>query len=148
FDNADAEAVVFHAGFAPRIDEIRVRLPQVKWWIAVEEPGFSAPSWAEDYGRVVANVPTKRPSLAPGGQSTDDLLTLCPGGTTGLPKGVMWRQEDQIGVTRFGGPLLLGVPPLARHEEAAERVAQYPRRIGLVASPLMHGTGLFSALMP
>src|SRR5690606_9420266 len=51
------------------------------------------------------------------------------------------------GVTGFGGSLLLGVPPLARPEEAAERVAQYPRRIGLVACPLMHGTGLFSALM-
>jgi 3-oxocholest-4-en-26-oate---CoA ligase len=147
FDNADAEAVVFHAGFAQRIDEIRARLPLVKIWIAVEEPGFSAPRWAEDYGRIVASVPNKRPTLAPWGRSNDDLLVLYTGGTTGLPKGVMWRQQDQIGVTGFGGSPLLGVPPLERPEEAAMRVAQYPRRIGLVACPLMHGTGLFSALM-
>lgn len=147
FDNADAEAIVFHASFAERVEEIRARLPQVKCWIAVEESGFRAPSWAESYDRVVANVPAQRPTMAPWGRSNDDLLILYTGGTTGLPKGVMWRQEDQIGVTGFGGSLLLGVPPLARPEEAAERVALSPRRIGLVACPLMHGTGLFSALM-
>jgi fatty-acyl-CoA synthase len=147
FDNADAEAVIFHAGFADRVDEIRARLPQVKCWIAVEEPGFGVPAWAESYAGIAANMPTQRPTLAPWGRSNDDLLILYTGGTTGLPKGVMWRQEDQIGVTGFGGSPLLGVPPLARPEEAAERIAQFPRRIGLVACPLMHGTGLFSALM-
>lgn len=147
FDNADAEAIVFHASFAERVDEIRARLPQVKCWIAVEEPGIAAPAWAERYERVVANIPAQRPTIAPWGRSNDDLLILYTGGTTGLPKGVMWRQEDQIGVTGFGGSLLLGVPPLARPEEAAERIAHFPRRIGLVACPLMHGTGLFSALM-
>lgn len=147
FDNADAEAIVFHAGFAARVDEIRARLPHVKCWIALEEPGFCAPLWAESYEHIVAAVPTKRPTLAPWERSNDDLLILYTGGTTGLPKGVMWRQEDQIGVTGFGGSLLLGVPPLARPEEAAGRIAQFPRRIGLVACPLMHGTGLFSALM-
>lgn len=147
FENADAEAVVFHAGFAERIDEIRARLPLVKCWIAVEEPGFGAPAWADDYGRIVANVPTRRPTLAPWGRSNDDLLILYTGGTTGLPKGVMWRQEDQIGVTGFGGSPLLGVLPLQRPEDAAQRIDEYPRRIGLVACPLMHGTGLFNALM-
>ena len=44
FDNADAEAIVFHAGFAPKLDEIRARLPKVKTWIAVEDQGAPLPT--------------------------------------------------------------------------------------------------------
>ena len=147
FDNADAEVVIFHSGFANRLEEIRARLPLVKLWIAVEEPGHPIPDWAENYAPIVANTPKQRPVIAPWGRSNDDLLILYTGGTTGMPKGVMWRQEDQIGVTGFGGNAVLGVPPLERPEDAAPRIAQYPRRIGLSACPLMHGTGLFSTLM-
>ena len=77
FDNADAEAIVFHAGFADRVEEIRARLPQVKCWIAVEEPGFSTPPWAENYARVVANIPALDIAPAPGGpKSLRDFLFL------------------------------------------------------------------------
>ena len=76
FDNADAEAVVFHASFTDRLEEIRARLPLVKVWIAVEEPGYPTPAWAKDFAAVVANVPAKRPVIAPWGRSNDDLLIL------------------------------------------------------------------------
>jgi acyl-CoA synthetase (AMP-forming)/AMP-acid ligase II len=56
FDNADAEAVVFHAGFTDTLEAIRPRLPQVKLWIAVAEPGHPVPAWAEDYDAVVPPV--------------------------------------------------------------------------------------------
>jgi len=147
FENADAEAVIFHAGFAGRLEEIRARLPLVKVWIAVAEAGHAAPDWAESFETIAANAPSERPVKAPWGRSNDDLLILYTGGTTGLPKGVMWRQEDQIGVTGFGGSPILGVAPLERPEQAAARIGQFPRRIGLSACPLMHGTGLFSTLM-
>jgi fatty-acyl-CoA synthase len=146
FDNADAEAVIFHAGFAERLDEIRARLPLVKFWAAVAEPGFKAPAWARDFAALAADVPAQRPTRAPWGRSNDDLIILYTGGTTGLPKGVMWRQQDQLGVTGFGGSPVLGIPPLERPEQAAERIASFPRRVGLPACPLMHGTGFFSAL--
>ena len=145
FDNADAEAVLFHAGYADKIEALRARLPSVKCWIAVAEPGFEAPDWAERYEAIVAVAPTHRPVIAPWGRSSDDLLILYTGGTTGMPKGVMWRQEDQIGVTGFGGSPLLGVPELAAPEEAAAQIDLVPRPVALPACPLMHGTGQFAA---
>src|SRR5215831_5050585 len=54
FDNADAEAVVFGASFAATVDEIRGRLPKVRAWIAVAEPGHPVPPFAEDYDAIVA----------------------------------------------------------------------------------------------
>ena len=54
FDNADAEAVVFHASFAPTVETIRAKLPRVKLWIAVAEPGHPAPAFAEDYETIVS----------------------------------------------------------------------------------------------
>ena len=89
FDNADAEAVIFHASFADTVDAIRPRLPRVKTWIAVAEPGHPVPAWADDYDAIVAASPAQRPVMATWGRSGDDLLLLYTGGTTGMPKGVM-----------------------------------------------------------
>ena len=149
FDNADAEAVVFHAGFAELIEKIRPRLPKVKAWIAVAEPGYAVPTWADDYDAVVSKTPASRPVRAPWGRSGDDLLLLYTGGTTGMPKGVMWRQDDLFQVLGAGGNAALGIPPatsiaelIARHQNP-----EHLRPISVVAAPLMHGTGQFSAFI-
>ena len=57
FDNADAQAVVFHAGFAATLAPLRAKLPSVKRWIAVSEPGHAIPDWADDYDQIVAAAP-------------------------------------------------------------------------------------------
>src|SRR5580658_6168577 len=62
FDNADAEAVVFGASFAETVDSIRGRLPKVKAWIALAEPGHPVPAFAEDYEAIVSQ---KGPRAAP-----------------------------------------------------------------------------------
>src|SRR6185437_5026354 len=74
FDNADAQAVVFHSSFTDVLETIRGRLPGVKAWIAVAEPGHPVPDWASDYEAIVAVVPEQRPVKAPWGRSGDDLL--------------------------------------------------------------------------
>jgi acyl-CoA synthetase (AMP-forming)/AMP-acid ligase II len=142
FDNADAEAIVFHASFAPQVESIRSRLSKVKLWLAV---GDGAPSWAERYDQRVSDRPSARGVQAPWGRSGDDLLLLYTGGTTGAPKGVMWRQEDLIGAGNFGANALLNVPAMTSPEEAGRRALALERPISMVPCPLMHGTGLLGA---
>jgi len=149
FDNADAEAVVFHAGFADLLEQIRDRLPQVKAWVAVAEPGHPVPAWAADYDAIVAKAPAQRPVKALWGRSGDDLLLLYTGGTTGMPKGVMWRQDDLFQVIGAGGNALLGIPPATSIPELVDRIMgpEHLRATMIVAAPLMHGTGQFSAFI-
>ena len=149
FDNADAEAVVFHASFTEVLERIRHRLTKVKCWVAVADPGHAAPDWAEDYDGVIARVPTQRPVRATWGRSGDDLLLLYTGGTTGMPKGVMWRQDDLFQVLGAGGNAALGVPPATSIAELLARHAspEHLRSTSLVCAPLMHGTGQFSAFI-
>jgi acyl-CoA synthetase (AMP-forming)/AMP-acid ligase II len=149
FDNADAQAVVFHAQFADVLEAIRGRLSGVKAWIAVAEPGHAVPAWASDYDAIVAEAPAQRPVKAPWGRSPDDLLLLYTGGTTGMPKGVMWAQDDLFNVIGAGGNALQGIPPAASIEELLARIQspEHLRPTTLIACPLMHGTGQFSNLI-
>ena len=145
FDNADAEAVVFHAGFAPLVDSIRERLTKVKRWYVVADETGPGPEWATSYESVVSCGADA--VSAPWPRSGDDLLLLYTGGTTGMPKGVMWRQDDLFNVLGAGGNALLGVAPATTVEEVASRVSpDKPTATMIVACPLMHGTGQFSAI--
>ena len=155
FDNADAEAIVFHAGFAPKLEAIKDRLTRVKCWIAVADEGAPIPAWATEYESI--SGPGADRVAAPEGRSGDDLLLLYTGGTTGMPKGVMWRQDDLFQVLGAGGNVLALVPPLETPHEAGVRVRtgragdlHLPPPTSLVAAcPLMHGTaqfGCFGAL--
>ena len=135
FDNADAEAIVFHTGFTDIIEKVRPRLPRVKTWIAVAEPGHPVPAFAADYDAIVAKTPAQRPVKAPWGRSGEDLLLLYTGGTTGMPKGVMWRQDDLFQVLGAGGNAALGIPPATSIEELVARHTSpdHLRPISLIA---------------
>ena len=129
FDNADAKAVVYHACFAPTLAKIRDRLPQVRLWLQVaDESGEALLPGALDYEQALADA---KPD-APVGLSPDDLYILYTGGTTGMPKGVLWRQED-IFLAAMGGP----IPPRTL-AEAVER-GRNPGPRSLPAPPFMHG---------
>ena len=147
FDNADAEAIVFHAAFAELLDGVRARLPRVKrWYVVADDTPGPVPSWATSYEDVVA-APAP-PLSPPWGRRGDDLLLLYTGGTTGMPKGVMWRQDDLFNVLGAGGSPLTGLEPATSVDEIAERAATAPTPpVMIVACPLMHGTGQFSALI-
>ncbi|MGH9269812.1 MAG: acyl-CoA synthetase, partial [Ilumatobacteraceae bacterium] len=143
WDNADVVAVVFHAAFADRVEEVRARLPRIRTWLFVDDgSGGPCPDWAVDYDAAAAAAPPHR-VVGPWGRSGDHLLLLYTGGTTGMPKGVMWRQDDLFGALDAANKKRL--PPEQDLAAAAGRVVK-PGPRNLPAAPLMHGTGLFNAL--
>ncbi len=145
FDNADAEAVVFHARFTSLLDEVRGQLGKVKRWYVVADDSGETPDWATPYEAVATSGARPNPAWA---RSGDDLLFLYTGGTTGMPKGVMWRQDDLFNVLGAGGSPLTGTPPAESIEQVAERAEENEAApVMVVACPLMHGTGQFSGLI-
>lgn len=145
FDNADAEAVVFHAEFGALLDGVRQRLPKVRSWLVVDD-GNERPPWATPYEEAVGPGAGDEPARGPWGRSGDDLLLLYTGGTTGMPKGVMWRQHDLFRVLGGGGNPILGVPPAESLEEIGQRITG-PGAVMLPACPMMHGTGQFTCFI-
>ena len=146
FENADAEAVVFHAVFTELLEHVRPRLPKVRRWYVVSDDTGNGPSWATPYESVVGGqAPLPMPAIE---RSGDDLLLLYTGGTTGMPKGVMWRQDDLYNVLGGGGNAIVGTPPADGIDDLMTRIdVSLPMGpVMIVACPLMHGTGQFSAL--
>ena len=139
YDNADAEAVVFHATFAPLLDEIRGELPLVKQWLVISD-GAPEPDWAVRYEDVVSPG-ADRPDWK---RSGDDVHMLYTGGTTGMPKGVVYRQDDLWGALGGGGNAVLGIAPPADLDEFKSRLVAAGVK-SLPACPIMHGTGQWSS---
>ncbi len=134
FDDADARAVIYHAGFGPRLARVRDRLPRVALWLQVED-GSGEPllPGALDYEAALAEAAPREPE----GLSPDDLYILYTGGTTGMPKGVLWRQEDI-----FHAALC---PPGARDLAALVERARQGGVRALPAPPFMHGAAHWAA---
>lgn len=143
WDNADAAAVVFHGAFAGRVERVRERVPRVRAWLWVDDGSGPCPSWATRYEEAAKCASSR--VHGPHERSGDDLVMLYTGGTTGMPKGVMWRQDDLFARMNGSG---------FRHydEEAgldgvrSELRANGPGMVLLPACPLMHGTGGFVAM--
>jgi len=143
WDNSDAVAVIFHGSFTQRCEQMRSRAPKVHTWIWVDDGTEPCPEWAIDYeGAAAGATDTGRVSGA-WGRSADDLYILFTGGTTGMPKGVMWRQDDMVG--SLDAPSKNPLPTLPGWAEFDARISK-PGPRNLPAAPLMHGTGAFNAM--
>ena len=139
--NADAVAVVFHGTFAERIARIRARVPAVRTWLWVDDGSGPCPDWAIAYEEAAKSA-TARVG-APWGRSGDDLLMIYTGGTTGMPKGVMWRQDDLFARLIAGG--VRQYPVDGGLDAVRDSLAATPSSTTLLpACPLMHGTGWFT----
>jgi acyl-CoA synthetase (AMP-forming)/AMP-acid ligase II len=140
-DDSDSKAIVFHREFAPKLAAIRADLPALGAYLAVDDgsAGDLGPLDAVDYEHALADASPTR-DFEP--RSADDHYILYTGGTTGMPKGVMWRHEDIFFGALGGG----GVGnPISTPEEIGERATAGGLRC-LPACPFMHGTAHWMAL--
>jgi fatty-acyl-CoA synthase len=135
--DAGARALVFHSSFADRVAEVRGDLPQLEVLLQVDD-GSGAPllEGAVWYEEALAAA---RPEPPPVEVSPDDLYILYTGGTTGMPKGVLWRQAD-IFVGAMGGRSQATGGEWASLDEVVEAARNGGTRL-LPAPPFMHGAG-------
>ncbi len=138
-DNADAEAVFFDAEFAEVVRAVRHKLPKVKLWVVV---GGSAQGF-----RRYADLIEGDPSPLGIERSPDDMFLMYTGGTTGLPKGVMWPSGTWWPVLAgFRAPAFGAEAPATLETLQAQIREGIGREPVYIAVPLMHGTGLFTAV--
>jgi len=149
-NDADVKAIVFERQFGPLLMGVKNKLPTLRHYIVVEDGSNASLAGldAAAYHTVMAQQ-TDMPLHIE--RSGDDLYVLYTGGTTGMPKGVVWRQEDVI--MALGGGLDMGTgQPIASAEIMADRCIQ-PNAFAmrsLQLAPLMHGAaqwGLLRALL-
>ncbi|CAJ1496114.1 acyl-CoA synthetase [[Mycobacterium] burgundiense] len=144
--DAGATALLYHAEFAPRVAEIRSELPRLRVLIQIpDQSGNELLDGAVDYNEALASVPSAAPPVH---ADPDDLYVLYTGGTTGMPKGVLWRQHD-IFVASFGGRDLYSGHTCESIEEIVEKARANPGMTLLILPPLMHGAaqwGVMTAL--
>src|ERR1700757_1737463 len=118
--DAGASALIYYAAFAPRVAEVLPDLPALRVLIQIADgSGNDLLDGAVDYETVIASSSPEPPPVSP---SPDDLYVLYTGGTTGMPKGVLWRQHD-IFVTSFGGRDLVGGGVMGSYEQIVGRAA-------------------------
>jgi acyl-CoA synthetase (AMP-forming)/AMP-acid ligase II len=143
-DNADCRALVYHAAFAPTLAEVRHRLSGLEVLLQVaDESGHDLLPGAVDYEEALAGASPELDVQA----SPDDLYVLYTGGTTGMPKGVLWRQHD-IFLNAMGGRNILTQEAVDTYDDVAAqaRAFEAPLRF-LVLPPLMHGAAQWASFI-
>lgn len=143
-DNADMVALVHAAEFVPRIANVQGSCPTLRTcfaWADGSEVDL-AQCGAVDYEEALAAASPERDF---GPRTDDDLYILYTGGTTGMPKGVMWRHEDFFKATL--GPILsITGEPITEESQLAERAAAATPLVGFPVAPLMHGAAQWTSM--
>ena len=138
-DDADVVALLHGRQFAPRVHAIRENLPALRHLVAVEDgseadvSGIGSVSYEEAVGPQSEDRDFGR-------RSPDDRFIIYTGGTTGFPKGVVWRQEDFFFTCLGGGNPQM--EPISNPDQLGPNAkARDPQVVQFVMAPLIHGAG-------
>ncbi|MEV6322836.1 acyl-CoA synthetase [Nocardia sp. NPDC051787] len=142
YANADLEVLVHHACYAEAVREAQLRTPGVRHTICVDDDSArpADDSASTPYEAALATGSSERPVVR---RSADDLFMMYTGGTTGMPKGVMWRQEDMWRVLGGGIDFYTGEPVADEYQQSRTGAERDPST-WLVLPPLIHA----AAMMP
>ena len=143
FDNADLKALIFDRELAPRIEAVRGSLPLLQHLIHVDDrtPGDATDDGLARLGSVAFEeaVASGGPDRDFGPRSDDDHYIIYTGGTTGMPKGVVWRHED-VFFALGGGIDAYSNERVADEWSLAKKAAEADGGMtSLNLPPLMHG---------
>jgi acyl-CoA synthetase (AMP-forming)/AMP-acid ligase II len=142
--NAGAKGLIYHAEFAPTLARVLPELPELTVLIQVaDDSGEPLLPGAIDYEEALALGDPAGPPVEP---SPDDLYILYTGGTTGMPKGVLWRQHD-IFMNAMGGKEVGTWIEVHSSEEIAEKVRNNAGFRLMTLPPLMHGAAQWAGFM-
>ena len=146
FTDADLVALVYDREFAPLVASVLTDAPGVRGTVVIDdgsEAAAGAPIPGVSYDEALATASRERDF---GPRSGDDIYLLYTGGTTGYPKGVLWRQED-VWRTLGGGIDFLTGEPLADEWAQSLSTANGPGLAKLCVAPLIHGSAQWTSLM-
>ena len=143
FENSQAKALLYHEAFAPQVAAVREKLPSLEVLLQVADgSGHGLLPGAVDYEEALAGSSAGPPPVEP---TVDDLYILYTGGTTGMPKGVLWRSAD-VFVAAMGGRRLDGTE-FASLEDIVTGAMNTSGVRTLVGPPLMHGAAQWASFM-
>ena len=148
-DNSDAEALFFHSSLGDRVARVVDRLPKLKLLVEVSDDGEHHVVTAIPYNTLLADY-DPMPRIT---RDEDDIYMLYTGGTTGMPKGVMYQMGSLVEGFVNGGLAFIGMTPPADISQLGTTVrdahASGIRPITIPGCPIMHGTGMWiGAMMP
>ena len=146
-ENSDAEVLVFHTSLSACVERVRDQLSDIRLFVEVDDGGPHLEGMWAMTDLLAAHPPQARKPRSP-----DDLYMLYTGGTTGMPKGVLFPQGEFIDRLLAGG-VSLGIIKSVPTDQAAIRalvgeMTALGRETSIPCCPLMHGTGMWIGAMP
>lgn len=138
WENADMVALIYEKSFLPMVDQLRADFPTIQNYLWLEDQSSDAEPGDAGYEKALASQPSTRGFAE---RCEDDIFLIYTGGTTGMPKGVMWRHYD------FYHNVVCVNTPTASPESILQHASLSNPLRSLTLSPLMHGGGQFAVIL-